>query len=322
MKTSLMSASGAWVSARRSHGWVAWVIRVALLWSLLAAAAMASAAPAQPAQAIRITDQRGTLVTLAAPPRRIVSLLPSLTEAVCVLGACDRLVATDRWSNWPASVQRLPKAGGLDDAHVEMVVAQRPDLVLLSASSRLAARLRGLGLTVAELDAENLAQLHQLLRTVAALLGRPQAGDQHWRLLQADIAQAAALVPASARSSRVYFEVSSTIYAAGESSYIGELLARLGARNVVPAALGAFPRLSPEFVVRADPDVIIVSAADAATLAGRPGWRRVNAVRRGRVCAVPADAYDVLSRPGPRVGQAARFLAQCLKDAAAQGPQP
>lgn len=280
--------------------------------------ALAAAMPLR-ADPIRITDQRGTVVTLSAPPQRIVSLLPSLTEAVCVLGACDRLVATDRWSNWPASVQSLPKAGGLDDANVEMVVAQRPDLVLLSSSSRLAVRLRGLGLTVAELDAQNLAQLHRLMVNVATLLGKPAAGEQHWQALQAESRQAAALVPRSAKGARVYFEISNTLYAAGESSYIGELLAHLGATNVVPSSLGAFPRLSPEFIVRADPDVIILSAEDAPGLARRPGWSRLKAVQEGRVCAVPTDAYDVLSRPGPRLGLAARFLAQCLKDTA---PRP
>jgi iron complex transport system substrate-binding protein len=289
------------------------------LRSLLAAALLwAAHAWAEP---IRITDQHGMVVTLAAPPQRIVSLLPSLTEAVCVLGACDKLVATDRWSNWPASVQRLPKAGGLDDANVEMVVAQRPDLVLLSASSRLAQRLRGLGLTVAELDAQNLAQLHQLLNTVAALLGQPALGERHWQALQAEVREAHVLVPAAARGSRVYFEISNTLYAAGESSYIGELLARLGARNVVPAALGPFPRLGPEFIVRVDPDVIILAAEDAPGLPRRPGWNRLQAIQAGRVCAVPAEAYDVLSRPGPRLGQAARFLAQCLKDTAPRGPR-
>lgn len=287
--------------------------------ALIVALLLAGVVRAEP---IRITDQRGVEVALTAPPRRIVSLLPSLTEAVCVLGACDRLVATDRWSNWPLSVRPLPKAGGLDDANVEMVVAQRPDLVLLSASSRLAARLRGLGLTVAELDAQNLAQLHQLLVTVATLLGQPALGERHWQHLQAEVLQAAALVPTGARGARVYFEISSTLYAAGESSYIGELLSRLGAANVVPASLGAFPRLSPEFIVRADPDVIILSAEDAPGLARRPGWNRLRAVQHGRVCAVPSDAYDVLSRPGPRLGLAARFLAQCLKDTAPRGARP
>ncbi|WP_422838926.1 ABC transporter substrate-binding protein [Aquabacterium sp.] len=261
---------------------------------------------------ITVEDDRGARVLLSAPPKRIVSLLPSLTETVCVLGACGRLVATDRWSNWPASVATLPKLGGLDDANLELLVAQKPDLVLLSPSNRLATRLRSLGLTVAELDAEDLLQVQRMLRKVAALLGTPQLADQHWQAMDDEIRAAQAMVPASMRGTRVYFEVSSALYAAGESSYIGQLLTRLGAVNIVGAGLGPFPKLNPEFVVRAQPDLIMLSAREAGSLAGRPGWSSMKALRGGRVCAMPPADYDVLSRPGPRLGAAAKVLARCL----------
>ena len=71
----------------------------------------------------------------AQPPQRVISLLPSLTESVCALGACERLVGADRYSNWPESVQRLPKVGGGVDPNIESIVALRPDVVLASASS-------------------------------------------------------------------------------------------------------------------------------------------------------------------------------------------
>ncbi|RYY50480.1 MAG: ABC transporter substrate-binding protein, partial [Comamonadaceae bacterium] len=77
-----------------------------------------------------VTDDRGVTVDLKSPPRRVVTLLPSLTETVCELGACDRLVGVDDYSNWPAAVQRLPHVGGLDDAQVERIVALKPDVVL------------------------------------------------------------------------------------------------------------------------------------------------------------------------------------------------
>lgn len=265
--------------------------------------------------AITVVDDQGAKVTLAAPPQRIVSLLPSLTESVCVLGACGRLVATDRWSNWPESVRRLPKLGGLDDANLELILAQRPDLVLLSSSNRLAARLRALGLTVAELDAEDLPQVQRLLTKVAALLGVPQQAAVQWQVIESDIRKAQAMVPAAARGTRVYFEVSSALYAAGESSYIGQLLTRLGAVNVVSAQWGPFPKLNPEFVVRAQPDLIMLSATEAEGLVRRPGWSQMKAVQRGRICAMPPVDYDVLSRPGPRLGAAAQVLAQCLASA-------
>lgn len=286
---------------RRGIGRAAWP----LLWAWMAWPAPAHAL-------VSIVDDQGTRVTLPEPPHRIVSLLPSLTESVCVLGACGRIVATDRWSNWPESVRRLPKLGGLDDANVELIVAQRPDLVLLSSSSRLAGRLRALGLTVAELDAEDLPQVQRMLTQVATLIGAPRQAAVQWQAIEADIRSAQAMVPAGVRGTRVYFEVSSAPYAAGESSYIGQLLTRLGAVNVVPAKWGPFPQINPEFVVRARPDVIMLVASEAEGLVRRPGWDRMPAVRQRHICALSPTDYDVLSRPGPRLGAAARVLAQCL----------
>ena len=92
-----------------------------------------------------LQDGRGATLVLAAPPQRIVSLLPSLTESVCALGACARLVGTDRFSNSPTSVIDLPKLGGIDDAQIERIVALRPDVVLLSTSARVIDRLESLG---------------------------------------------------------------------------------------------------------------------------------------------------------------------------------
>jgi iron complex transport system substrate-binding protein len=113
---------------------------------------------------------------------------------------------------------------------------------------------------------------------------------------------------------RVYFEVNSTPYAAGESSFIGETLARLGMKNIVPAKLGPFPKLNPEYVVRANPDLIMVSVRSAQGLEQRPGWGGIRAVREGRICRFDALQSDVLVRPGPRMDEAARLMAQCLVD--------
>lgn len=263
-----------------------------------------------------VRDDRGAVVQLAQPPKRVLTLLPSLTEAVCVLDACNRLVGVDRWSNWPESVQRLPRVGGLDDANVEAIVALKPDLVLASASSRLAQRLRALGVPAAEFEAQTLSDVPRVLKAVATLLGQPAKADQVWGDVLQTLRQVQAQVPAAARGTRVYFEVATTPYAAGESSFIGQMWAMLGGRNVVPAALGPFPKLNPEFVVRADPDLIILSSHDAAGLSQRPGWAGLTAIRQGRVCGLPPADYDLMARPGPRVGQAAQVLLRCLKQQA------
>ncbi|MET0350122.1 MAG: ABC transporter substrate-binding protein, partial [Rhizobacter sp.] len=101
-------------------------------------------------------------------------------------------------------------------------------------------------------------------------------------------------------------------YAAGRSSFIGESLALLGLGNIVGPELGPFPKLNPEYVVRAQPDIIMAVDRSAATMAARPGWSTVKALRDHRVCAFAPDRYELLIRPGPRMGEAALALADCL----------
>jgi iron complex transport system substrate-binding protein len=184
--------------------------------------------------------------------------------------------------------------------------------VLLAKSSRVSERLEGLGIRVLVLEPKNAADVQRVLDTLGQVLGADDA-QAVWRAIDASVAAAAQSLPARVRGTRVYFEVNSAPYAAGESSFIGETLKRLGAVNIVPASLGPFPKLNPEFVVRADPALIMVSERGAPGLEQRPGWDRIQAVRDGRICRFDADQADVLVRPGPRMGEAARLMADCLQ---------
>jgi iron complex transport system substrate-binding protein len=264
------------------------------------------------AHAARVLDDRGVAIELPRPPQRIVAMLPSLTEIVCELGACDRLVGLDDYSNWPAQVRQLPRLGGLEDANIERIVALRPDLVLLASSSRAVGRLEALGLRVATLEPKTLADLRRVWGQLAQLLGAAD-GATRWQRLEAGVDAAARRLPPALRGTTVYFEVNSAPYAASEESFIGELLVRIGAANVVPGRLGPFPKLNPEFVVRADPQVIMISDHDAPALKARPGWERIRAVREGRVCVFDAAQGDVLVRPGPRMAQAVQLMVDCLQ---------
>ncbi|MEO8059092.1 MAG: helical backbone metal receptor [Burkholderiales bacterium] len=272
----------------------------ALLWPL--------AAPAQ----ITLHDGRGATLVWPAPPQRIVSLLPSLTESVCALGACARLVGTDRFSNSPASVQKLPKLGGIDDAQIERIVALRPDVVLISASARVIDRLEALGLKVLVLEARDHADVKQSLMLLAQMLGTPVEAERVWAAIERDMRAAAERVPAALRGKRVYFEVDATPYAAGAGSFIGETLARLGMVNAVPAELGPFPKLNPEYVVRMQPDIVMANDRNLAEMPKRPGWSTLRALRAGHSCGFGVDGYELLIRPGPRMGEAALVLADCL----------
>lgn len=256
-------------------------------------------------------DDRGVTIDLPRPPQRIVTLLPSLAETVCELGACERLVGVDNYSNWPASVAKLPHVGGLEDASIERIVALQPDLVMMGVSSRALARLQGLGIRVAGFDLKTLNDAQRVLGRVAQIL-EVDGADAVWRRVNESVAQAARSIPPPRRGETVYFEIGSDGYAASRSSHIGELLAQLGARNIVPADLGTVPKLNPEFVVRADPQVILVADHNARSLKERPGWHRIRAVREGRVCGLTPAENDVIMRPGPRIAEGAWVMARCL----------
>lgn len=284
-----------------------------MLERLLALCLLALALPA--AAAVEIKDDLGQTTTLAAPPQRIVSLLPSLTETVCELGACGRLVGVDRYSNFPASVNALPKVGGIDDTNVELIASLRPDVVLVAVSSRVTERLRALGLKVIALEPRSYRDVQRVLGVIGQVLAVPDA-QRVWRHIEAGVAAAASSVPPAARGLRVYYEVASGLYAAGTASFMGETLARLGAGNIIPADLGPFPKINPEFVVKANPGVIMIGSRGADGLAERPGWSRIDAVKHGRICVFKPDEGDILSRPGPRMAEAAQIMAKCLRDKA------
>ncbi len=255
---------------------------------------------------------RGAALKRAAPPARIVSLLPSLTESVCALGSCARLVGTDRFSNAPASVQALPKLGGLEDAQVERIVALKPDLVLATPGARVIARLQALGVPVLALDSRNLAEVQHSLVVLARVLGTPDEAAKVSARIEREMQAAADRVPAALRGQRVYFEVDPTPHAASAASFIGETLARLGLANVAPAELGPFPRLNPEFVLRGQPDIVMATRRGLAEMARRPGWSGLRALQQQRSCGFDPAPYEVLVRPGPRMGEAALTLADCL----------
>ncbi|MDO9405906.1 MAG: helical backbone metal receptor [Polaromonas sp.] len=280
-------------------------------------AAALGGAVAVPAHALQFTDDRGVQITLAQPPQRIVSMLPSLTESICGLDQCHRLVGVDRYSNFPASVKKLPSLGGGMDPNIEAIVALKPDVVVVAQSSRMIPRLESLGIQVVALEPRTHADVRRVLKSLAVMLGTGEAAaDNIWRTIDRGVSAAAQSLSPKARQARVYFEVSRGPYAAGESSFIGETLTRLGVRNVVPKSLGPFPKLNPEYVVRANPDVIMVGNRSMQVMVPYPGWSGMRAIRENRICVFDQFEADLVVRPGPRMADAARIMARCIEDKA------
>ena len=278
------------------------LLRLLALWLLCATS-----------HAVTVLDDAQNSVEIAKPPQRIVSLLPSLTETVCALGQCQRLVGLDRYSNWPESIQALPRMGGGLDPNIERIVAQKPDLVLLAGSTRGVERLQSLGIAVLRLEPRTHADVQRVLHTVAAALAVPSAqADRVWREIDAGVQAAVQSLAPKARQQRVYVEVSPTPHGASESSFIGQTLQRMGMRNILPASLGPFPQINPEFVVRAQPDVIMAGDSSRASMMQRPGWPQMRALREDRICVFTPEQADIVVRAGPRMAEGARLMAQCL----------
>jgi iron complex transport system substrate-binding protein len=283
--------------------------------SLLGLAALFGAMPMTFADGpIVLRDAAQHELRFERPPQRVVTLLPSLTETVCALGECARLVATDRYSNWPASVRRLPKAGGLDDAQIEFIVSLKPDVVILAHAGLVTERLRDLGMIAFDVETWTYDDIGRTVTTIGALLGVPEKAATLNRDIERSVhaVLAEAVAQLHGRSPLVYYEVDSGPYAAGPQSFIGELLTRLGARNILTPELGPFPKLNPEYVVRHNPDVIIVSHQDAPNLDHRPGWEDIRAVKEKRLCSFEPEVRDTIVRPGPRVAEGLRAMADCL----------
>ena len=256
----------------------------------------------------------------APPPQRIISLLPSATETVCALGACARLVGVDEFSLDPPQVRSLPQLGKTWQPDIERLVALCPDLVLLGQIAGVIQRLQAAHIPYAVADATTLEQVHAMLLKVDGLLQTGRA-EVLWQRMQRRLDGMGGQLKLQQGSAapKVYLEVDPAMYAAGSRSFMGQLLTRLGVSNIAPAGSAQFMRLSPEFVLRADPDLIILAhhGNSLSKLDERPGWQHMRALRadqrRRRVCELSEEESRTVTRPGPRLDQAAAIFAACLQ---------
>jgi iron complex transport system substrate-binding protein len=262
-----------------------------------------------------LNDYLGRKVSIFEMPKRIVSLMPSSTETVCALGACDRLVGRDTFSNYPPEVLVLPDLGSAFSADLEAIVALGPDLVLADQFSGVAAALDALGITV-------FAGVPQTIEAVFAsflLLGEVVDRETEAVLLvgrvRGEINEIERLVGGRV-TPRTYFELDPTPYSVGPNSFIGVLISSAGGANIVTEGMGNFPQLDPEFIVAMDPEVIVLGDApfgeSLGTIRSRPGWSGLTAVQSGRVAELGQLEVDMMNRPGPRVGEAVRLLVDLL----------
>ena len=263
-----------------------------------------------------VTDDLGRAVTVPAEPQRIVVMLPSATETLCSIGACDKIVATDDYSNWPPEAAAKPKAGGLYNPNVELIASFEPDLVISSKYGKLTEALEKLGLTVYAVNTQTYDDIFRTARNLGRLVNREAEAEA----LVARINQQVYALESQAAKAKdrptVYYEIDATPYTVGPGSFIGTLIKKARGVNVIPAELGLFPKISPELVVEKNPEVIVLGDAPygvtAAKIAERPGWAGIRAIQDGRVCELTKEQTDVVHRPGPRVAEGLKVLIDCF----------
>jgi ABC-type Fe3+-hydroxamate transport system substrate-binding protein len=292
--------------AALAHRFVATVV--------MAAAAACDRAPA--GGGLQVVDDAGDTVALARPAERVVSLAPAFTELLFALGAGDRVVGRTEWCDWPAAALAVPSVGDGLAPNVEAIVARRPDLVLVyrsGANGEAVARLRALGIPVAQFRPDGLGDFGRSAIGVGQLLGLPDSAAALVARLEAGLASARVEPPREPLRVVVVAGDSPPIVI-GRGSYLSELVQLAGAGNAFADVPGGSAVVSLEAIAARDPDLVVVLGAAPPAAFRRPEWRVVRAVREGRVVVLDGSAYG---RPSPRSPDAARALANRF---AAVGP--
>jgi iron complex transport system substrate-binding protein len=270
-----------------------------------------SAAAAFPAS---VTDFQNRSVAISKRPERIVSIGPSNTEFLFALGAGERVVGDDDFSDEPAAAKAKEHVGGVK-VNLEKVASLRPDLIVtVKFSDGTVEALTQLGAAVLVVDPQGLPDVAK----TAVLLGQAVGADG--RALAADIQKQLDAVSVKTRSAakpRVFHEVDASdltkMYTVGPRSFIDDLITVAGGVNIAAGAKTQYPTISAEEVVKADPEVVILGDSAYGTtvdqVVARPGWSAMSAVKSKRVYPVPGNLFN---RPGPRVGLAALEYAKLV----------
>ncbi|MFH1331317.1 MAG: ABC transporter substrate-binding protein [Actinomycetota bacterium] len=288
----------------RTAPWVALVLSMLVLAAACGGDSGGAVITAAPGGGFPV-EVAGTLIPAA--PQRIVSASASHTEILYALGAGERVVATDQFSNFPPEADATPKLDAFN-LGVEAVAALGPDLVVLSYDpGDLCAGLAALGIpTLLFAPPLTLEDAYGQMRSLGAATGLEAEAAVLVAAVGADVERLVSTVADGGSPLTYYYELDPTLYSLTSGTFVGGLFALLGMENIADRADGAgtgYPQLSAEFILAADPDLIFLAdtkccGQSAATVAARPGWAGLQAVAGGRVVALDDD---VASRWGPRL---------------------
>lgn len=275
----------------------------------MAPAARAAANP------LTVLDAFGRSVTFPAPPQRIVTIFASNTEIVASLGLADRIVGIEAYTRFPPEVLDRRQVGGRLGFSVDAVVAQRPDLVVVTPSRQAANQLidpmERLGIPIVVLLTRDLAEIMANIRLIGRIAGVAERGDAVASRLEARMAKVhdrVANLPAPSTIMITGRIGNGLLLVARDGTYTGDALLRAGARFGIESR-GVIAQISPEAILKADPDVLLFAGAerDMNELFRRPGWSDMRAVQARRIHAVSRAELLI---PGPRTVDGIEKLAR------------
>ncbi|MEV5409320.1 ABC transporter substrate-binding protein [Thermopolyspora sp. NPDC052614] len=278
------------------------------------------AATASASGAFPVTVQAGNgAVTIAARPERIVSLSATATETLFAIGAGPQVVAVDERSNFPAEAPKTSLSGF--KPNVEAIVEQRPDLVVITNDvGGIVAELGKVKVPVlVEPSAADFDDAYDQIADLGAATGNADKAREVADGMKRELDRLAAEAPKNKKLS-FYHEVDTTPYSVTSSTFIGRVYGLFGLVNIAdeaPDASGGYPKLSTEFIAKADPDLIFLATAKCCgqnrdTLAKRPGWSGLSAIKNDRVIGLDDD---IASRWGPRVVDFAKTVGGAVREA-------
>lgn len=251
-----------------------------------------------------------------SPPRRLVSLVPAITETLFALGLGDRVVGVSTACDWPPAAARLPKVGTFSDPVAEAIVALSPNLVLTSPSPGNEATVHAIertGVKVAVVQSEGgLSEVREAVLGVAEVVGAGPRGRDLVAAIDARLEAVAAAARGLEHPSVAIVVGRDPLVLAGPASYLGELLTLAGGANIADKVGGRWPRAGIEFLVTSAPQVIVdLSVSMGEASASRDlaeAWSSLASVPAVSAGRVVGDRDSVMLRPGPRVAEAAETL--------------
>ena len=283
---------------------------------------------------ISVTDALGRSVTIMHRPARIVSTAPSITEVLFLIGAGKQVVGVDEFSNYPPEVQQLKKngtikvVGGFSTLNIEAILKLRPDLVVMTSGVQLryAKELSDMGIAVYVIKTESLSDIFEDILTLGLITSHQDRAVKVVQEMSTIILKARERVlnylnQTGGKKVRVYYEIYPDYWTIGSGSFINDLLQLAGGINIFSNITHPYFVASPESIVKANPEVILVNynygqfgppSKLVQRLRSRPGWSNLTAFKEGRIYVISTELEDIIDRPGPRAALAVDALAHIL----------